>query len=212
MAKALIFDFDGVIVISDLPLLDFLKDMLLRHGIDLPEQELKRKIGLTTKTFLEQILKERHAYHLLGELLEEYHTSYRMHVTDYVLPIESTISFIRSYSGPLSLAIASMSTKEVLEKVLRQYGIRDKFEVIVSREDVTRYKPDPEVYVLVAKRLGVSPQDCVVIEDSVPGVEAALTAGMQCYVVLHELNAKEDFTHLSIAGFIEKEEDFRKLR
>ena len=63
--------------------------------------------------------------------------------------------------------------------MLDRLGVRDRIDAIVTGEDVTRGKPDPQVFLLVAERLGAEPRHCVVIEDAVPGIEAARAAGMK---------------------------------
>jgi beta-phosphoglucomutase len=76
-------------------------------------------------------------------------------------------------------AVATSATRRDVERILRQLDLRLYFEVIVSVEDVVWGKPDPEVYVLAARRLRVPPEACLVLEDSLVGVEAARRAGMR---------------------------------
>ena len=78
------------------------------------------------------------------------------------------------------LAVASSGVRGYLETVLQRLGLRQYFGVLVSGEDVTRGKPDPEPYLLAAARLGVRPGQCVVFEDAAVGVRAAKAAGMAC--------------------------------
>jgi HAD superfamily hydrolase (TIGR01509 family) len=81
------------------------------------------------------------------------------------------------------LAVASSGVRGYLEAVLQRLGLRQYFDVLVSGEDVTRGKPDPEPYLLAAARLGVRPGQCVVFEDAAVGVRAAKAAGMACIAV-----------------------------
>jgi len=81
------------------------------------------------------------------------------------------------------LGLASMSDCTQVRRVLRILGLADTFDFVASRDDVERGKPDPEIYLLVARELNVSPDACLVIEDSATGVEAALAAGMRCVAV-----------------------------
>jgi HAD superfamily hydrolase (TIGR01509 family) len=87
----------------------------------------------------------------------------------------------------LRRAVASSSSCGWVEGWLRRHGIRDLLDVVVARDDVTRVKPDPELFLLAARRLGVAPESCVVFEDSPNGMRAALAAGMRCVAVPNSL-------------------------
>jgi HAD superfamily hydrolase (TIGR01509 family) len=87
------------------------------------------------------------------------------------------------YGAGYPLAVASSGVRGYLEAVLQRLGLRQYFDVLVSGEDVTRGKPDPEPYLLAAVRLGVRPAQCVVFEDAAVGVRAAKAAGMACIAV-----------------------------
>jgi HAD superfamily hydrolase (TIGR01509 family) len=94
------------------------------------------------------------------------------------------------------VALATMSYCEQAQRVLNILELSDTFDFVASRDDVEKGKPDPEMYLMVAKELGVSPSECLVIEDSPTGVKAALNAGMSVVAVstpftqkrLHESN------------------------
>ena len=83
----------------------------------------------------------------------------------------------------LRTALASMSYRPQVKWVLGILGLSDAFDFVVTRDDVENGKPDPEIYFLVARQLGVPPQDCLVLEDSPAGVKAALAAGMNVVAV-----------------------------
>ena len=83
--------------------------------------------------------------------------------------------------------MASSSSCGWVEGWLRRHGIRDLLDVVVARDDVTRVKPDPELFLLAARRLEVAPAACVVFEDSPNGMRAALAAGMRCVAVPNAL-------------------------
>lgn len=78
------------------------------------------------------------------------------------------------------LAVGSSGPPENIEFVLTQLGVKDRFDAIVTGRDVTRGKPDPEVFLTAAKKVGVDPDRCVVVEDAPPGVAAAHAGGMKC--------------------------------
>ena len=76
-------------------------------------------------------------------------------------------------------AVATSASRWDADRLLRRAGLRDRFEVIVTAEDVRRGKPDPEAYLLAARGLGIPPAHCLVFEDAVVGVQAARSAGMR---------------------------------
>jgi len=104
---------------------------------------------------------------------------------------------IQSLATRVPLAVASGSSHPVIGVVLAMQDLRRHFPVVVSAQDVSRGKPDPDIFLLAAQKLGVKPELCVVIEDSVAGVTAARAAGMKVIAItnsvsadrLHEANA-----------------------
>lgn len=80
-------------------------------------------------------------------------------------------------------ALASMSTCDQVTRVLDAIGLQDQFDIVLSREDVECPKPDPEIYLLAGRLLDTPPRECLVIEDSPAGVQAAVAAGMNCVAV-----------------------------
>lgn len=99
-----------------------------------------------------------------------------------------------------TLAITSSAVRASIESILIRLGLRDAFALIVDGSEVTRPKPDPEPYLLTARKLGVSPADCLVFEDSTVGVASAKAAGMYCIAVRNP-NAKSP-QHLDAADRI----------
>jgi HAD superfamily hydrolase (TIGR01509 family) len=83
----------------------------------------------------------------------------------------------------ITLAITSSAVRSSIEMILLRLGLRDAFALIVDGSEVTNGKPDPEAYLVTARKLGVRPEECVVIEDSHVGVLAAKRAGMYCIAV-----------------------------
>jgi beta-phosphoglucomutase len=94
-------------------------------------------------------------------------------------------ALIRSLASHYPLALASSSRRAEVDTILHALGLAESFQTIVSGEDVSTGKPNPEIYLLAVQRLGVKPAECVVIEDSHNGVVAAKRAGMQCIAVTH---------------------------
>ncbi len=212
MFKAIIFDFDGVVAVSDLPRFKFWQKLLSQKGFRLSDDYFRTHfIGRTTKSFAESVLRGKIEDSIIAELMNEYEQTYKENILDYVMPIDMTVDFIKHYSGQAKLAIASMADRKVLNHITKAYGISDNLRLVMGKDEIVKHKPDPEVYLKVAEELAVKPKDCCVIEDSVVGVAAGIAAGMNTFVLLNGLNGKDEFKELPIAGFIEKPDDFLQL-
>ncbi len=93
-------------------------------------------------------------------------------------PIDEVISVASHFRGKLPMAVASGGFRDVIEKQLQQIGCADWFDAIVTAEDTDRHKPEPDVFLEAARRIGVPPSECLVYEDSDLGLQAASAAGM----------------------------------
>jgi HAD superfamily hydrolase (TIGR01549 family) len=96
-----------------------------------------------------------------------------------IRPIEKVVEVARCGRGTVPMAVASGGHRHLVELTLRQIGILDWFPVVVAAEDTTRHKPEPDVFLEAARRLGVAPAECTVYEDTDLGIEAARRAGMR---------------------------------
>jgi HAD superfamily hydrolase (TIGR01509 family) len=101
-----------------------------------------------------------------------------------LVAMPGVVEVIRDLHGlGITLAIASSAVRSSIETILIRLGLRDAFALIVDGSEVTHGKPDPEAYLVTARKLGMPPEECVVIEDSHVGVLAAKRAGMYCIAV-----------------------------
>jgi beta-phosphoglucomutase-like phosphatase (HAD superfamily) len=96
-----------------------------------------------------------------------------------VLPVDKVIAVARARKDEVPMAVASGGYRDVVEMTLEKLGILGWFRAIVTAEDTTRHKPEPDVFLEAARRLGVPPEACTVYEDSDIGIEAARRAGMR---------------------------------
>ena len=96
-----------------------------------------------------------------------------------IKPIEPVVEVVRRHQGRPPLAVATGAVRPICQQILRQIGVHDCFDTIVSSEDVERHKPTPDVFLEAARRLGVAPSRCRVYEDTNPGIEAGRPPGME---------------------------------
>ncbi|MFS8494704.1 MAG: HAD family phosphatase [Actinomycetes bacterium] len=113
-----------------------------------------------------------------------------------VQPFPDTLAALEAAErSNLDLAVVSNSEGWRLDAILSAVGIKDRFSVVVSSDDVTHPKPAPDVYLLAAERLGVPPLRCVVVEDTPIGVSAGRAAGMRVVAVVRGLVPAEELRH-----------------
>lgn len=181
---ACIFDLDGVIV--DTAKYHFLgwKRLTDQLGIQFTEEDNERLKGVSRMASLEIILeigkkeldeKQKLEY---ATLKNKWYVDYISKMTpDEILP--GCLDFIEELKGAgikVAVGSASKNTPTILERV----GILHLFDAVADGNNVSKAKPDPEVFLKAASMLGVNPDECVVFEDAAAGVQAALNAGMIC--------------------------------
>jgi len=201
MIKAIIFDFDGVIVLSEQGRFAALQQLAERHDFEISDDMFKKIIGHTTHDFFELYFPDLEPKKL-EKLMHDYQVEYKDKVVDHVVPIAFTNEFIRNYDCDKLLAVASGSDTKVLDTLLKHLGLLDKFTLVVGKEHVTKHKPNPEAYLYAAKELRLSPDECIVVEDTAVGAEAANNAGMKVFALLNGINDRDDFEHVKVVGYI----------
>ena len=130
---------------------------------------------------------------------KKYQDAFRPHLK----LIEGLDDFLKkAYQQKIRMAIGSAAITFNIDFVLDGLNLRNYFDAIVSADDVTKSKPDPETFLKCAKLLNVEPRDCLVFEDSPKGTESALHAGMKC-VALTTMHQPDEFDHVNIIKFID---------
>lgn len=181
--RAVIFDMDGVLADTEPIYMEINRDLLSELGITLPFERLLPYVGiparqmwsdLRTRFGLQQPLtellrleKDRQVQHLRG-----------MNQIPEIPGVRELLEELRQMGIPM--AVASSSSREIVELILSKATIRFFFTAVVSGQDVSQGKPAPDIFLKAAEALEVEPRNCVVIEDSPPGVGGAKNAGMLC--------------------------------
>lgn len=200
--QAVIFDMDGVIIDSE-PIHFYVDQLVLSNiaGLKVTHQYLERYVGMTNPEMWHTIIREHRLTQTVDELIEhQLSTKLKILSELNVKPINGIPELIQALlDQDIPLGIASSSPRQFIEGVLSKFNIRDAFSVVVSGEEVHNGKPAPDVYIEVAKIIGISPDECVVIEDSRNGVMAAKRAGMKCIGYQNANSGKQD---LSFSDYI----------
>ncbi|MDB5168836.1 MAG: family hydrolase [Candidatus Saccharibacteria bacterium] len=210
MPKALLFDFDGVIVLSEHPRFKIMQRIARDNGLEIPDDYFKKLVGTTTRNFFATYFSSLDP-EVTEQIIRDYSAEFKDNIIDHVTPVRDTTEFIKQYRGNLVLGVVSGNDTKVLHVMLEHLGLKDRFSLILGKEHVTTHKPNPAVYILAAKQLGLEPKDCIAIEDSVSGVSAGTSAGLEVYVFLNGLNDQSEFDHLPIAGFVRSAQDITDI-
>jgi len=201
MIKAVIFDMDGVI--SDTQKLHSLieTDLLKRNGINItPEEITKNYGGVPTKVFFEKIFKDYKIEVDLENILKEKWEKIMASVPNNISALPGVVKLIKDLKkAGVKLAVASSSIAKFIDLVLSELEIRENFDVITSVEEVEHGKPDPDIFLLSAKKLNTDPKECVVIEDAISGMTGAKRASMMCIgLISDERSYPADLTVTSL--------------
>lgn len=185
LPSALIFDMDGVLVNSNPFHLQKWADLLNQHGIafnreELPGQILGQRNDFAIRLFFGADLGEEKVLALSEELEATFRRVFRPHA----VPLPGLDSVVREcHATGIPMAVASSAMAKNIEFVVEALGYGPYFRHLVSGDEVTHAKPDPEIYLKTAGKLGLEPASCVAFEDSFVGIESAKRAGMKCVAV-----------------------------
>lgn len=203
MIKAILMDFNGVII-NDEPLhMKAYQEILKKEGMDLTEEDYYSCLGMDDKTFIEAAYKRAGRTPETNKILEitvSKTNRWRELVANEIPLFEGVKNFIKKMEKDFALGIVSMARREEIEYVLEQLGLRNSFLTIISAEDVAKCKPDPECYMKGFNRIdaartarGSNPivhGECLIIEDSPPGIEAGRKAGLKTLGVTNTVSAE----------------------
>jgi HAD superfamily hydrolase (TIGR01509 family) len=178
--KAVLFDLDGVIVDSEFANVGAGVRAFLDVGIRLSGKEKKFIVGRHPVDYT-KILMKKYSFDFKKFVAVRDHYYDEMYKKSRLYPFAKQLVSRLKKAGFL-LALVTSAPAFMVRRAQKKFGIGD-FDVFVTFEDAAKRKPAPDVYLLAAKRLKVKPSECVVIEDSIPGVEAAKNAKMKCVAV-----------------------------
>ena len=175
--EAFLFDCDGTIA-HTMPLhYEAWRGALDPHGYEFPEALFYELGGTPTPKIVEYLNRHRGLDLPVADVVRRKEALFLERIPR-ILPIEPVVRFVHDYHGRIPLAVVSGGLRSLVTRTLEALELLDRFEVIITAEDVRRGKPDPEPFLMAAERLGVRSARCLVFEDSPTGIEAARAAGM----------------------------------
>jgi HAD superfamily hydrolase (TIGR01509 family) len=202
MLRAVIFDFNGILIDDEPVHMEIFRQVLREQGITLePKDYYARYLGLDDRGCFQAV------YHDLGRSLDDQTLAqlirrkahhYKQAIENRLVVFPGVSTLIPELSSRLPLAIASGALRDEIEPILKRIGLRHCFQAVVSAEDVSEGKPSPEIFLKALSALNlhqlglpIRPAECLAIEDSKDGILAAHAAGMKCLAVTNSYPASE---------------------
>ena len=180
VATAVIFDMDGVLLDSGAHHRDAWRLLLADLGVEPPPDFWRRTIGRPAEEAVSRLLDRPVGADEAAALASRKREHYTRLAARGMQPIAGAPAFVALLAAEgVPRAVASSASRQDVDSLLAEIGVRAHFDVIVTADDVRWGKPNPEVYLRAAERLGLPPKGCLVFEDSVVGVHAARNAGMR---------------------------------
>ncbi len=193
MIRGVIFDKDGVITDTIPFFYEIYKEIFSGFGVEIEFHEYYLE-SIQKLRSIQEILKEngvnveRNVYHAkIRELYNEM-------ADEHLRLIPDIKKVLDEFYGKYTLAIGTSNHRPFVDHEMDRFELKKYFEVIVTGDDVKKDKPDPEVYIECAKKIGMTPDECIVVEDTLAGLTAAKGAKMKCVILRHEYSKDIDFS------------------
>lgn len=197
MLSAVVFDFDGIILDSETPEFEAHRVLFERCGRSLTRDEWCDQIGIWSEGQADRWFQRIRGLPGAPESFDAFVSERRRLFVERVSSapmrgVQALLDALRMNGVPLG--VATSSPARWVTPWLERLAIRGHFGAVVTGDDVERRKPEPDVYLEVARRLGANPERTVAIEDSAPGIAAARAAGMKTVAIPHWLTEGHDIS------------------
>lgn len=190
--KAAIFDLDGTLIDSNIIWEKINRIYFTKHNISISDEEIRKFTSMNFEDIADYFIK---VFKLTANMDEFISECNEMAVVEYQYNImlkanaKEYLEYLRE--NDIKIGLATASNKSLYEPVLKNNGIYDYFDALTTTREVQRGKGYPDIYLLTAEKLGVSPEDCVVFEDILAGIKGAKAANMRAYGV-HDLYSEHN--------------------
>lgn len=201
MLTAVIFDMDGVIVDTEGLQSKSFEHVLTKHEVTpiYNEHGIVQEVGINARENWHRLKKLHKLEPEVESLYEQKEAAYEDLLSAGIKPMPGLIPLLELLREKgIKIAIASSSPLKHIKLVLTQLNLLDKFDALVSGDQVKNGKPAPDIFIAAARQLNVSTNECVVIEDAPTGVKAANSAGIKVIAVPNEFTKKHNFDHADL--------------
>lgn len=190
--KAVVFDRDGVIIDTEGVVIDSITKAFAQLGFTVGEEDFQHTIGRSSTDYKDYFLS-KWDFDYDEYLALQRDLFYRnLDAAEY---FQDTIELIKKlHSQNIPIAVTTSAGRDGTKLILEKIGIFELFNVVTTREDCDKHKPDPEPYLTTTQKLGLAPNLCVAIEDTALGVQAAKAAGLYCIAIPNQYTRDQDFS------------------
>ena len=196
MFEAVIFDWDGTLADTRDVLVVSFRKALRSISCEVSDELIVRRIGIGTISTFKEILTEKGVSYddaLIQRLLQT-KVQTEIELSKQIPLFEGAQALLETLDGKIKVALASMNQREFINHILKEKNIQKFFSVTLTANEVSKPKPDPEIFLKTAQQLKVAPERCVVVEDSIFGVKAAKAANMGCVAVAQGAYSKKELS------------------
>jgi HAD superfamily hydrolase (TIGR01509 family) len=173
MFEAVIFDWDGTLADTRQVIVYSFQKALSEVHCKVSDEYIERRIGIgSAETFIEILLSAKVPFDdaLIKRLVKKKIQS-EVEMSEKVRLFDGSLDLLEALHGKVKLGLASMNNREVIDHMLKRLNVRRFFDAVLTADEISHPKPDPEVFLKSALKLEVSPDRCVVVEDSIFGVK-----------------------------------------
>jgi beta-phosphoglucomutase len=193
LPAALIFDMDGVLIDSNPFHIQKWKEFLHERGVPYNAEDLPKQIlGIRNDTAFRHFFGRELRGEEVKKLSEDLEARFRAAFLPHAQPLPGLKALLdECHTEGIPLAVASSAMTRNVDFIVDTLKLRPYFASIATGDNVSRPKPDPEIYLKTAEKLGLAPAKCVAFEDSFVGIESAKRAGMKCVAIASTFPAEE---------------------
>lgn len=203
MIQAIFFDFNGVIIDDERIQMTAYQQVLKPHGVELTESQYFAALGMDDRTFVRTALERAGKYSVeTAKAVQDEKTVVHRKLIEAELPLfPGVVTFLKSAARHFSLGMVSMADQNEISYVLDRAKLRKLFSIIVTADDVNVCKPDPACYNRgleklnevrrEARLLPLLPRECLIVEDSPPGIQSGKAAGMRTLGITNTVSASQ---------------------
>lgn len=199
MLEAVIFDWDGTLADTRQVVVASFQKALSEVHCEISGEFIERRIGIGSAETFREILRsskmrfdETLIKRLVGKKIQN-----EIEMSSDVKLFDGSLYLLRHLQGKVKLGLASMNDREVINNLLKMTNTHRFFDATLTADAISKPKPNPEIFLKCALKLGASPERCVVVEDSIFGVEAAKKARMGCIAVLTGVYSRTELENAS---------------
>jgi HAD superfamily hydrolase (TIGR01509 family) len=192
--KAIFWDNDGVLVETEQLYYAATREVLAAVGVDLTPAIFQELFLIQGRGAWHLAAEQGHPAHQLEDLRAARNRLYAHYLETTPSLVDGVTEVLGHLHGRYTMGCVTSSRRDHFEAIHRTTDLLKYFDFVLTSDEVSRVKPDPELYRLAIARSGYQPEECVAVEDSVRGLQAAVGAGLRCYVVPTELTRGCDFS------------------